>query len=115
MNLQDQKYLKKSKSISSAETNYLSQFEMRYPVYSSLRFWFHIKQVWTSLSKKNQKLTKKILADKLKEIMTTYNLQVKKFQRKIFIKTTNQYIKYIFTTQGPSILHVLKCQPIKLI
>ena len=33
MNLHDQKYYQKSKSISSAEPNYLSQFEMRYPVY----------------------------------------------------------------------------------
>ena len=32
MNLQDQKYCQKSKSISSAEPNYSSQFEMRYPV-----------------------------------------------------------------------------------
>ena len=32
MNLQDQKYWKKSKSICSAEPNYLLQFEMRYPV-----------------------------------------------------------------------------------
>ena len=32
MNLQDQKYRQKSKSISSAEPNYLSQFEMRNPV-----------------------------------------------------------------------------------
>ena len=32
MNLQDQKYYQKLKSISSAEPNYLSQFEMRYPV-----------------------------------------------------------------------------------
>ena len=32
MNLQDQKYYQKSKFISSAEPNYLSQFEMRYPV-----------------------------------------------------------------------------------
>ena len=32
MNLQDQKYYKKLKSLSSAEPNYLSQFEMRYPV-----------------------------------------------------------------------------------
>ena len=32
MNLQNQKYQKKSKSIFSAEPNYLLQFEMRYPV-----------------------------------------------------------------------------------
>ena len=31
MNPQDQKYYQKLKSISSAEPNYLSQFEMRYP------------------------------------------------------------------------------------
>ena len=38
MNLQNQKYQKKSKSISSAETNYLLQFEMRYPVNAATRF-----------------------------------------------------------------------------
>ena len=32
MNTQDPKYQQKSKAISSAEPNYLSQFEMRYPV-----------------------------------------------------------------------------------
>ena len=32
MNTQDPKYQQKSKAISSAEVNYLSQFEMRYPV-----------------------------------------------------------------------------------
>ena len=32
MNTQDSKYQQKSKAISSAEPNYLSQFEMRYPV-----------------------------------------------------------------------------------
>ena len=41
MNRKDQKYYQKSESISSAEPNYLSQFEMRYPVqflYTAFRF-----------------------------------------------------------------------------
>ena len=37
MNPQDPKYQQKSKAISSAEPNYLSQFEMRYPVSVALR------------------------------------------------------------------------------
>ena len=36
MNTQDPKYQQKSKAISSAEPNYLSQFEMRYPVEGSV-------------------------------------------------------------------------------
>ena len=32
MNMQDEKYLQKSKSISSAEPNYFVHFAMRYPV-----------------------------------------------------------------------------------
>ena len=42
MNLQDQKYQKKSKSISSAEPNYLCQFEMRYPVIKEILLNTHI-------------------------------------------------------------------------
>ena len=37
MNTYDPKYHQKSKAISSAEPNYLSQFEMRYPVVYILR------------------------------------------------------------------------------
>ena len=41
MNIQDLKYQQKSKSISSAEPNYLLQFEMRYPVLRSIQHWSH--------------------------------------------------------------------------
>ena len=42
MNTQDPKYQQKSKAIYSAEPNYLSQFEMIYPVSGLFNFYLHM-------------------------------------------------------------------------